>query len=161
VIYFNLQIMENLVLQALGNSEVERIQNIKRNKEFLKRLVGDFNQVYTLYVKNTDKENSTEYSIKKQPNYIATIFFTATDKDCVFRTEILGYRAGVRPEWNIGWIIEKYDTCKGDEGFMRDHIQPHGVVKVEIRFTSDSPNLNDIIKDITRIFDKQKVSKRF
>jgi hypothetical protein len=31
--------MENLVLQAIGVSEVEKINKIKKNKEFLKRLI--------------------------------------------------------------------------------------------------------------------------
>ena len=44
--------MENLVLQALGNSEVEKINKIKKNKEFLRRLIGDLQQVYTFYVSN-------------------------------------------------------------------------------------------------------------
>ena len=153
--------MENLVLQALGNSEVEKINRIKRNKEFLKRLINDLGQVYTLYVSNRDEQNSTKYSIKKQSNYIDTIFFTANENDCVFRTKILGYRKGARPEWNLGWIIEKYNTCKGDDSFMREEDAPHGHVEVEIRFTDVSANLMDIIKDITRIFDRQQVSKKF
>lgn len=153
--------MENLVLQALGDSEVERINRIKKNKEFLKRLIGDLSEVYTLYISNRDDSNSTKYSIKKQPNYIDTIFFTADENDCVFRTKILGYRKGANPEWCLGWIIEKYDTCKGDSNFMREENSPHGFVEVEIRFTDVSTNLIDIIKDITRIFDKEKVSKNF
>ena len=153
--------MENLVLQALGNSEVEKINRIKRNKEFLKRLINDLGQVYTLYVSNRDEQNSTKYSIKKQRNYIDTIFFTANENDCVFRTKMLGYRKGARPEWNLGWIIEKYNTCKGDDSFMREEDAPHGHVEVEIRFTDVSANLMDIIKDITRIFDREQVSKRF
>ena len=153
--------MENLVLQALGNSEVEKINRIKRNKEFLKRLINDLGQVYTLYVSNRDEQNSTKYSIKKQSNYIDTIFFTANENDCVFRTKLLGYRKGARPEWNLGWIIEKYNTCKGDDSFMREEDAPHGHVEVEIRFTDVSANLMDIIKDITRIFDREQVSKRF
>jgi len=153
--------MENLVLQALGNSEVEKINKIKRNKEFLRRLINDLQQVYTLYVSNRDDMDSTKYSIKRQPNYMDTMFFTANENDCVFRTKILGYRKGARPEWNLGWIIEKYDTCKGDASFMREEDAPHGHVEVEIRFTDVSANLMDIIKDITRIFDREKVSKKF
>jgi len=148
--------MENLVLQALGNSEVEKINKIKRNKEFLKRLINDLQQVYTLYVSNSDDTNSTTYRIKKQTQYIDTIFFSANENDCVFRTKMLGYRKGV-----LGWIIEKYDTCKGDANFLSDVPQPHGHVEVEIRFTDVSANLMDIIKDITRIFDYERVSKKF
>jgi hypothetical protein len=33
--------MENLVLQAIGNTEVEKINRIKKNKEFLRRLIND------------------------------------------------------------------------------------------------------------------------
>jgi predicted RNA binding protein with dsRBD fold (UPF0201 family) len=153
--------MENLVLQAIGNSEVEKINRIKKNKEFLKRLINDLQQVYTLYVTNRDEQNSTEYRIKKQSNYIDTIFFTANENDCVFRTKILGYRKGAIPEWNLGWVIEKYDTCKGDANFMREENAPHGHVDVEIKFTDVSGNLMDIIKDITRIFDHEKVSRKF
>jgi len=153
--------MENLVLQALGNSEVEKINKIKRNKEFLKRLINDFQKVYTLYVSNSDDTNSTKYSIKKQTNYIDTIFFSANENDCVFRTRMVGYRKGARPEWNLGWIVEKYDTCKGDSNFLIEDKTPHGHVEVEIRFTDVSANLMDVIKDITRIFDREKVSKKF
>ena len=153
--------MENLVLQAIGDSEVEKINKIKRNKEFLRRLVNDLQQVYTLYVSNRDEQNSTSYGIKKQSNYIDTIFFTADENGCRFRTKILGYRKGARPEWNLGWIVEKYDTCKGDDSFMSNVSQPHGHVEVLIEFTDVSANLMDIIKDITRIFDKENISKKF
>ena len=153
--------MENLVLQALGNDKVESINKIKRNKEFLKRLIGDLQQVYTLYVSNVDNQDSTTYRIKKQSNYIDTIFFSADENGCRFRTKMLGYREGARPEWNLGWIVEKYDTCKGDDGFMREENAPHGHVEVVIDFTDVSGNLMDIIKDITRIFDHEKISKRF
>jgi hypothetical protein len=153
--------MENLVLQALGKSEVEKINKIKRNKEFLKRLINDLQQVYTLYISNLDDTNSTSYRIKKQNKYIDTIFFSANENDCVFRTRMLGYRKGARQEWNLGWIVEKYSTCKGDSYFLSDVPQPHGHVEVEIRFTDVSANLMDIIKDITRIFDREKVSKKF
>lgn len=153
--------MENLVLQAIGNSEVEKINRIKKNKEFLRRFINDLGQVYTLYITNRDNQNSTEYRIKKQSNYIDTIFFTANENDCVFRTKILGYRKGARPEWNLGWIIEKYDTCKGDDSFMCEANAPHGHVDVVIRFTDVSGNLMDIIKDITRILDHENVSKKF
>jgi hypothetical protein len=44
---------------------------------------------------------------------------------------------------------------------MRDEVQPHGHVEVLINFTDVSGNLMDIIKDITRIFDHEKISKRF
>ncbi len=155
--------MENLVLQAIGNSEVEKINKIKRNKEFLKRLIGDLQQVYTLYVSNVDNQNSTTYRIKKQSNYIDTIFFTADENGCRFSTKILGYRVCNTPSWELGWIVEKYDTCKGDDNFMSvgNRMGCHGHVDVLINFTDVSANLMDIIKDITRIFDHEKVSKRF
>jgi hypothetical protein len=153
--------MENLVLQAIGNSEVEKINKIKKNKEFLRRLIGDLQQVYTFYVSNEDQQESTTYRIKKHSTYMDTLFFTADKNGCRFRTKVLGYRKGARPEWNLGWIIEKYDTCKGEPNFMREEDTPHGYVEVEINFTDVSGNLMEIIKDITRIFDHQKVSKRF
>jgi hypothetical protein len=155
--------MENLVLQALGNSEVEKINRIKRNKEFLKRLINDLGQVYTLYVSNRDEQNSTKYSIKKQSNYIDTIFFTADENGCRFRTKMLGYRKCNTPSWELGWIVEKYDTCKGDDNFMSvdNRMGCHGHVEVLINFTDVSGNLMDIIKDIARILDHEKVSKRF
>lgn len=153
--------MENLVLQALGNSEVEKINKIKRNKEFLRKLIGDLQQVYTLYVSNRDDQDSTTYSIKKQSNYMDTLFFTADENGCRFRTKLLGYRKCARPEWNIGWIVEKYHTCIGDSSFMREEDAPHGHVEVLIKFTDVSGNLMDIIKDITRIFERSGVSKKF
>ena len=154
--------MENLILQAIGNSEVEKINKIKKNKEFLRRLIGDLQQVYTLYVSNCDEQNSTIYRIKKQSNYIDTIFFSADENGCRFRTKMLGYRTGARPEWNLGWIVEKYDTCVGDSSFMGDSPHgSHGHVEVLINFTDVSANLMDIIKDITRIFDREQISKKF
>ena len=153
--------MENLVLQAIGNSEVEKINKLKRNKEFLRRLIGDLQQVYTLYVSNRDEQNSTSYNIKAYPNSMDTIFFSADENGCRFRTKILGYRKGARPEWNLGWIVEKYDTCKGEPMFMREENAPYGFVEVLINFTDVSANLMDIIKDITRILDHEKVSKKF
>ncbi len=153
--------MENLVLQAIGTDKVESINKIKRNKEFLRRLVGDLQQVYTLYVSNRDEQNSTTYSIKKQSNYIDTLFFTANEDGCTFRTKMLGYRKGARPEWNIGWITDKYTTCIGDASFMREENAPHGHVEVKINFTDVSGNLSDIIRDITRILDHDRVSKKF
>ena len=153
--------MENLVLQAIGNIEVEKINKIKKNKEFLRRLINDLGNVYTLYVSNVDSQNSTTYRIKKQSNYIDTIFFTADENGCRFRTKILGYRKGARPEWNLGWITDKYDTCVGDSRFMNDVSQPHGDIEVVINFTEVSANLMDIIRDITRILDHEDVSKKF
>ena len=153
--------MENLVLQAIGVSEVEKINKIKKNKEFLKRLIGDLQQVYTLYVSNVDDQNSTTYRIKKQSNYIDTIFFSADENGCRFRTKMLGYRKCSEPSWELGWIVEKYDTCVGDKNFMRDEAQPYGQVEVLINFTDVSGNLMDIIKDITRILDREKISKKF
>jgi hypothetical protein len=155
--------MENLVLQAIGNSEVEKINRIKKNKEFLRRLISDLGEVYTLCVSNRDEQNSTSYNIKKQSNYIDTIFFSADENGCRFRTKLLGYREGARPEWNLGWIVEKYDTCKGDDNFMSVNNRNgcHGHVEVLINFTDVSANLMDIIKDITRILDHEKVSKKF
>ena len=153
--------MENLILQAIGNSEVEKINKIKKNKEFLKRLIGDLQQVYTLYVSNEDNQNSTTYRIKKQSNYIDTLFFTADENGCRFRTKMLGYRVCNNPSWNLGWIVEKYDTCKGDNSFMGDDVQPHGHVEVLINFTDVSGNLMDIIRDITRILNHDGFSKKF
>lgn len=153
--------MENLVLQAIGTDKVETINKIKRNKEFLKRLIGDLQEVYTLYVSNEDQQDSTTYRIKKQSNYNPTLFFSANENGCTFRTKMLGYRECNTPSWNLGWIVEKYDTCKGDSNFMANVVQPHGHIDVLIKFTDVSGNLMDIIKDITRIFDHEKVSKRF
>jgi predicted RNA binding protein with dsRBD fold (UPF0201 family) len=153
--------MENLVLQAIGVSEVEKINKIKKNKEFLKRLIGDLQQVYTLYVSNVDNQASTTYRIKKQSNYIDTIFFTADENGCKFRTKMLGYRVCNVPSWELGWIVEKYDTCVGDSNFMNDVSQPHGHIEVVINFTEVSANLMDIIRDITRILDHEHVSKKF
>ena len=153
--------MENLFLQAIGTDKVESINKIKRNKEFLRRLIGDLQQVYTLYVSNEDNQNSTTYSIKKQPNYMNTIFFTANENGCTFRTKILGYRKGARPEWNLGWITDKYVTCFGDSNYKREENTPHGQVEVNISFTEVSGNLMDIIKDIARILDHENVSKKF
>ena len=149
--------MENLVLQAIGNAKVERINKIKKNKEFLRRLINDLQQVYTLYVSNRDDEDSTTYHIKKQSNYLNTIFFTADENGCRFRTKILGYRT------NLGWLTDKYDTCKGDNAFMsiENPNHCHGHVEVVINFTDVSANLMDIIKDITRILDHERVSKKF
>lgn len=154
--------MENLVLQAIGVSEVEKINKIKKNKEFLKRLIGDLQQVYTLYVSNVDNQASTTYRIKKQSNYIDTIFFTADENGCRFRTKILGYRVCNEPSWELGWIVEKYDTCVGDSNFMGNSRNgSHGYVEVLINFTDVTANLMDIIKDITRILDHEKFSKKF
>lgn len=151
--------MENLVLQALGNAEVEKINKIKKNKEFLKRLIGDLEQVYTLYVTNEDNQNSTRYKIRTSLNRIDTLFFSANEEGCFFSTKLLGYRVCSEPSWEIGWIIDKYDTCKADSGFMSD--RAHGHIEVLIKFTDVSGNLMDIIKDITRIFDRSSVNKKF
>ena len=149
--------MENLVLQAIGNAKVERINKIKKNKEFLRRLINDLQQVYTLYVSNRDDQDSTTYHIKKQSNYLNTLFFTADENGCRFRTKILGYKT------NLGWITNKYDTCKGDNAFrgVENANNCHGHVEVVINFTDVSANLMDIIKDITRILDHERVSKKF
>ena len=153
--------MDNLFLQAIGNDKVESINKIKRNKEFLKKLIGDLQQVYTLYVSNQDQQNGTRFSIKKQPNYNPTIFFNANENGITFSTRLLGYRKCSTPSWELGWIVEKYDTCKGDSSFIADVVQPHGWVEVSIKFTDVSGNLMDIIRDIARILDHEKVAKSF
>jgi len=155
--------MENLFLQAIGNDKVESINKIKKNKAFLQRLIGDLQQVYTLYITNQDQENSTRFSIAKFRNSRETIFFNANENGITFSTKLLGYRKCRTPSWNLGWIVEKYDTCKGDSSFMSDHELhgSHGWVDVKINFTDVSANLMEIIKDIARILDHEKVAKRF
>jgi hypothetical protein len=151
--------MENLFLQAMGDKQVESINKIKKNKEFLRKLIKDLQDVYTLYVSNRDDQNSTRYNIKKFANNIDTIFFTANENGCRFNTEMLGYRDCNTPSWNLNWIVEKYDTCKADDRFMSPH--GHGHINVNIRFTDTTPNLMDIIRDIARILDHEKVAKKF
>ena len=153
--------MENLVLKSIGTDKVETINKIKRNKEFLKRLIGDLQEVYTFYVSNEDQQESSRFSVKKQTNYNPTLFFNANENGITFTTKMLGYRECNTPSWNLGWIVEKYDTCKGDSNFMLEGTSTYGHVEVLIKFTDVSGNLMDIIKDITRIFDHEKVSKRF
>jgi hypothetical protein len=72
---------------------------------------------------------------------------------------MLGYRDCNTPSWNLNWIVEKYDTCKADDSFMSPH--GHGHINVNIRFTDTTPNLMDIIRDIARILDHEKVAKKF
>jgi hypothetical protein len=151
--------MENLFLQAMGDKQVESINKIKKNKEFLRKLIRDLQDVYTLYVSNQDDQNSTTYNIKKFSSNRETIFFTANENGCVFRTNMLGYRDCNTPSWNLNWIVEKYDTCKADDRFMSPH--GHGHINVNIRFTDTTPNLMDIIRDIARILDHEKVAKKF
>jgi hypothetical protein len=151
--------MENLFLQAMGDKQVESINKIKKNKEFLRKLIKDLQDVYTLYVSNRDDQNSTTYNIKKFSSNRETIFFTANENGCVFRTNMLGYRDCNTPSWNLNWIVEKYDTCKADDRFMSPH--GHGHINVNIRFTDTTPNLMDIIRDIARILDHEKVAKKF
>jgi len=153
--------MDNLFLQAIGNEKVESINKIKKNKEFLKKLIGDLQQVYTLYVSNEDQPNGTRFSIKTKSNYNPSIFFNANENGITFSTKLLGYRECNTPSWNLGWIVKKYDTCKGDSSFMANVVQPHGWVEVSIKFTDVSANLMDIIRDIARILDHEKVAKRF
>jgi hypothetical protein len=152
--------MENLFLQAMGDKQVESINKIKKNKEFLRKIIKDLQDVYTLYVSNRDDQNSTAYNIKKFSGNRETIFFIADENGCVFQTEILGYKNCHTPSYNIGWIIEKYDTCTADSSFMSP-TNGHGRVKVDIHFTDTTPNLIDIIRDITRILDYEKVAKKF
>ena len=152
--------MENLFLQAMGDKQVESINKIKKNKEFLRKLIKDLQDVYTLYVSNQDDQNSTRYNIKKFANNIDTIFFTANENGCRFNTEMLGYRDCNTPSWNLNWIVEKYDTCTADDCFMSP-TNGHGRVKVNIHFTDTTPNLMDIIRDIARILDHEKVAKKF
>ena len=153
--------MENLFLQAIGNDKVESINKTKKNKEFLRKVINDLQQVYTLYVSNEDNQNSTTFNIRKFANYRPTIFFNANENGIIFSTKLLGYRKCGTPSWELGWIIEKYDTCKGDINFIADVKQPHGWVDVKIEFTDVTPNLMDIIRDIARILDHEKVSKKF
>jgi len=155
--------MDNLFLQAIGNDKVETINRIKKNKEFLRKLIGDLQQVYTLYITNQDQQNGTRFGIAKFSNNRETIFFNANENGITFSTKLLGYRKCSTPSWELGWIVDKYDTCKGDSSFMDDHKLhgSHGWVEVEIKFTDVSANLMDIIRDIARILDHEKVAKRF
>jgi hypothetical protein len=157
--------MENLFLEAMGTDVVEKINRIKKNKQFANKLISDLQNVYTIYVSNRDDTNSTIFNIKKFSNNIDTIFITANEKGITFRTKMLGYRKCNTPSWELGWITDKYDTCKGDANFMREGTylgtSTHGFVEVVINFTDYSANLMDIIRDITRILDYEKVAKRF
>ena len=153
--------MDNLILQAIGNDAVESINKIKKNKEFLSKLIRDLSQVYTMYVTNQDDMNSTSFNIARYRTSKATFHFTATENGITFKTHLLGYRVCNTKAWELGWIVEKYDTCKGDDNFMREIPQPHGFVNVVLNFTDTSANLLDIIRDITRMMDKEGFAKRF
>ena len=153
--------MENLFLEAMGTDVVEKINRIKKNKQFANKLISDLQKVYTIYVSNRDDSNSTIFNIKKFSNNIDTIFITANEKGITFRTKMLGYRKCNTPSWELGWITDKYDTCKGDANFMLEGTSTHGFIEVVINFTEYSINLMDIIRDITRMLDHEKVAKRF
>ena len=155
--------MDNLILQAIGNDAVESINKIKKNKEFLSKLIRDLGQVYTMYVTNQDDMNSTSFNIARYSTSRAIMHFTATEKGITFRTQLLGYRVCNHKDWELGWIIEKYDTCEGDSNFMMESTNSttHGFVKVVLKFTDTSANLLDIIRDITRMLDKEQFAKRF
>jgi len=153
--------MDNLFLQAIGNDKVETINRIKKNKEFLRKLIFDLQEVYTLYITNQDHQNGTRFSIAKFSNNRETIFFNANENGITFSTKLLGYRKCNTPSFILAWIIDKYDTCKGDSNFMADVENPHGWVDVQIKFTDVSANLMDIIRDIALILDYEKVAKRF
>ena len=153
--------MENLFLEAMGTDVVEKINRIKKNKQFANKLISDLQNVYTIYVSNRDDVDYTTFNIKKFSNNIDTIFITANEKGISFRTKMVGYRKCNTPSWELGWITDKYDTCKGDANFMREGTSTHGFIEVVINFTDYSANLMDIIRDITRILDHEKVAKRF
>jgi hypothetical protein len=155
------QAMDNLILQAIGNDKVEAINKIKKNKEFLSKLIKDLGQVYTMCVTNQDDMNSTSFNIARYSTSKAIMHFTATENGITFKTHLLGYRVCNTKAWELGWIVEKYDTCKGDENFMREIPQPQGFVSVVLNFTDTSANLLDIIRDITRMMDKEQFAKRF
>ena len=153
--------MENLFLEAMGTDVVEKINRIKKNKQFANKLISDLQNVYTIYVSNRDDVDYTTFNIKKFSNNIDTIFITANEKGITFRTKMVGYRKCNTPSWELGWITDKYDTCKGDANFMLEGTSTHGLVEVQINFTDYSANLMDIIRDITRILDHENVAKRF
>lgn len=152
--------MGNLFLESMDVADVQKINNIKKHKSFLSRVINDLGNVYTIFVSNQDDAKFSRFSIKKSPNYNPTFFFKANEDGVIFSGKILGYKVSDRPNRSLGWIIEKYDTCTAEKRFIEDD-NCHGFVEVNIHFTESSPNLNDIIRDIVRIFDFEGVPKKF
>ena len=41
--------MTNLILEAINSDEVNKINTIKKNKDFLRKLINDLQEVYKIY----------------------------------------------------------------------------------------------------------------
>lgn len=147
--------MENLFLQAMGTDKVDSINRIKKNKQFLRRVISDLNDVFSIRTEFIDNENSTQARIYKTHNFKNwTFMFSANDKSVSFNAEILGYRR------NLLFLLDTHPNSKADNNFINSK-DGHGNLTLKIEFKEDDPNLMQAINHIIFVFEHEKIPKKF
>lgn len=157
--------MENLFLQAMNADKLSAINETKANKEFAMKLINDLSQVFHT---NHIIEDGTDYSLismKVSPSYIIySQYFNANKNGITFRTKSLGYYYYKNEKLTgnrfLGELYEKYkeNGTTADSGFTD---KKHGYVDFRIPFQRNDTNLNNILKDIIYLMEREGFRKRF
>lgn len=143
--------MTNLILEAINSDEINKINIIKKNKAFLRKLINDLQEVYKIYIWNEDCPDKSIFHICQYSiNHNSCLIFTAKDDYCKLYCKL---KISKNEYENWRWITEKYN-CDTYEDY-------NIIVEVTIQFTEESENLTDIIKDIIKIINHFEIAKRF
>ena len=162
--------MGNLFLDAMGTDKVNEINKIKANKKFGLRLIDDLGSVFNIYPKIEDDTQACYIDTKSRPNhnYYSSNRFVCTKDGVMFESTLLCYQDMKSFDKYKGLptpisLYKKYLDQKGtkaDTSFL-DEKHKHGKVTICIRFDENNPNLKEILKDITAIYEYDGYTKKF
>jgi hypothetical protein len=166
--------MSNLFLQSMTDEQVGAIEKVKQNKVFTLRLIKDLGQIFHTNETVRDEQNSVRVSISAYgQNRYENFIFHANKNGVTFSGKVLGYREvdtvkspHIKP---LGALYEKYKTDGGsmfdgistvaDNEFLSDH--GHGEVQFTIKIEENSSNLQETLRDIIYLLEKESFKKRF
>lgn len=147
--------MENLFLKAMETNKVDSINQIKKNKQFLKRVISDLNDVFNIRAEFVDDTNYSQARIYKSHSHkMWSYSFCANDKCVSFNANILGYRE------KLLFLLDKYPNSKADNNFINGE-RGHGFLTLKIEFREQDEKLMQAINDIIFVFEYDKIPKNF
>jgi hypothetical protein len=167
----NLFLQENLFLQAMDTDKVLAIAETKQNKAFALRLVDNLNNVFHTHAKTEDGRDACTINIKAKEYYRdgSGHRFYANSEGVFFISEPSGYYEGGKKP--LGALYEKYKDCgvtidgefrktAVDDSFLKKE-QGYGTVKLKIPIYRNDVNLNEKLRDIVYILERDNFDKKF
>lgn len=154
----------NLFLDALDTDRQKELEEIKANKKFALKLLGDLNMLFHTCYEINDQQEGVVINIKKLPthNWYGSFSFVVDRKGIKFNTHNLGYYYTSQFK-SLGALYEKYkDTgTKAEDNFLREDTTRHGNVRFVIPINRNSDNLKDTLRDIIYLMEQNQYTKKF